>query len=77
MRTTEPFHYEGVSALWRRVAQRKTPKGRDAIYKGHYEGWFCASCAAYNLKKSMRRQSGERGDRSYLSRTLDTVGSRG
>ena len=47
MRTTEPFHYEGVSELWRRVARTKTPKGREAIYKGHYEGWFCASCAAY------------------------------
>src|SRR5918911_2164525 len=47
MRTTEPFHYEGVSELWRRVARTLTPKGREAIYKGHYEGWFCASCAAY------------------------------
>ncbi|HYG80396.1 MAG TPA: methionine--tRNA ligase, partial [Pyrinomonadaceae bacterium] len=47
MRTTEPFHYEGVSELWRRVARSVTPKGREAIYKGHYEGWFCASCAAY------------------------------
>jgi methionyl-tRNA synthetase len=47
MRTTEPFHYEGVSEFWRRVAKAKTPKGRDALYKGHYEGWFCAACAAY------------------------------
>src|SRR5256714_4358285 len=48
MRTTNPFHYEGVSELWRRVAKAKTPKGNDALYKGHYEGWFCASCAGYN-----------------------------
>ncbi len=47
MRTTEPFHYEGVSELWRRCARALTPKGREAIYKGHYEGWFCAACAAY------------------------------
>jgi methionyl-tRNA synthetase len=47
MRTSEPFHYEGVSELWRRAAKAKTPKGNDAIYKGHYEGWFCAPCAAY------------------------------
>jgi len=47
MRTTEPFHYEGVSEFWRRVGKAKTPKGRDAIYKGHYEGWFCAACAEY------------------------------
>jgi methionyl-tRNA synthetase len=47
MRTTNPFHYEGASELWRRVAKAKTPKGRDALYKGHYEGWFCAPCASY------------------------------
>ena len=50
MRTTNPFHYEGVSELWRRVAKAKTPKGNDAIYKGHYEGWFCAPCAAYKTE---------------------------
>src|SRR5688572_6215061 len=42
MRTTHRFHAEGVSKFWRLVAQSKTPKGREAIYKGHYEGWFCA-----------------------------------
>src|SRR6266851_2514932 len=50
MRTTEPFHYEGVSEFWRRVAKAKTPKGRTALYKGHYEGWFCAACAAYKTE---------------------------
>jgi methionyl-tRNA synthetase len=47
MRTTNPFHYEGASELWRRVAKARTPKGNDALYKGHYEGWFCAACAGY------------------------------
>lgn len=55
MRTTEPFHYEGVSELWRRVAKTKTPKGREAIYKGHYEGWFCASCAAYKSEEEFAK----------------------
>ncbi|MEK6283476.1 MAG: methionine--tRNA ligase [Acidobacteriota bacterium] len=50
MRTSEPFHYEGVSEFWRRAARAKTPKGNDAIYKGHYEGWFCAPCAAYKTE---------------------------
>ncbi len=50
MRTTEPFHYEGVSELWRRAIVAKTPKGNSAIYKGHYEGWFCAPCAAYKTE---------------------------
>ncbi len=47
MRTTEPFHYEGVQHLWREIAKNKTPKGNDTIYKGFYEGWFCAPCAAF------------------------------
>lgn len=47
MRTTNPFHYESASELWRRVSKAKTPKGNDALYKGHYEGWFCAPCAGY------------------------------
>ena len=50
MRTTNPFHYEGVSELWRRVAKAKTPKGNDALYKSHYEGWFCAACAEYKTE---------------------------
>ena len=50
MRTTEPFHQQGVTEFWRRVARAKTPKGNDAIYKGHYEGWFCAACAAYKTE---------------------------
>lgn len=50
MRTSEPFHYEGAQHLWREIAKNKTPKGNDAIYKGHYEGWFCAPCAAFKLE---------------------------
>ena len=50
MRTSEPFHYEGVSELWRRAAAAKTSSGKEAIYKGHYEGWFCAACAAYKTE---------------------------
>jgi methionyl-tRNA synthetase len=50
MRTSEPFHYEGASELWRRAAKARTPKGNEAIYKGHYEGWFCPPCAAYKTE---------------------------
>lgn len=57
MRTTAPFHYQGVSELWRRCARAKTPKGNDAIYKGHYEGWFCAACAAYKTEDEYEKPS--------------------
>src|SRR6267142_6694192 len=58
MRTTQPFHYEGVSELWRRVSRAKTPKGNDALYKGHYEGWFCAACAAYKTEDEYANPQG-------------------
>lgn len=59
MRTTAPFHYEGVSELWRRCAKAKTPKGNEAIYKGHYEGWFCAACAAYKTEDEYQKPKTE------------------
>jgi methionyl-tRNA synthetase len=59
MRTTEPFHYQGVSELWKRVASSKTPKGNSPIYKGHYEGWFCAPCAAYKTEDEYQKPTVE------------------
>lgn len=50
MRTTEKFHYKGVQHLWREILKNKTPKGNSPIYKGFYEGWFCAPCAAFKLE---------------------------
>jgi methionyl-tRNA synthetase len=47
MRTTEPFHYRGVQNLWREIAKNETPKGNSCVYKGFYEGWFCAPCAEF------------------------------
>jgi methionyl-tRNA synthetase len=37
-RTTEAYHAQGVQKLWRRLVDR------GHIYKGEYEGWFCAYC---------------------------------
>src|SRR5215211_3765267 len=59
MRTTFPFHYAGVSELWRRIARSKTPKGNDALYKGHYEGWFCAACAEYKTEDEYQKPKAE------------------
>jgi methionyl-tRNA synthetase len=50
MRTTESFHYEGAQRFWQEIAKSKTPKGNPAIYKGFYEGWFCAPCAAFKTE---------------------------
>ncbi len=58
MRTTEAFHYKGVQHLWREIAKNKTPKGNEPIYKGFYEGWFCAPCAAYKSEDEMYTPDG-------------------
>ncbi len=58
MRTTEPFHYEGVSYLWNKIAAGKTPKGNEPIYKGFYKGWFCAPCAAFKTEDEYYKPEG-------------------
>ncbi|HEU5459342.1 MAG TPA: methionine--tRNA ligase subunit beta, partial [Pyrinomonadaceae bacterium] len=67
--------YEGVSVLWREVAKAKTPKGNDAIYKGHYEGWFCAPCAAYKTEDEYKKPEVEGEPPTCLihERPLDRV----
>ncbi len=51
MRTTEPFHYEGVQNLWCEIAKGKTPNGNPNIYTAFYRGWFCAPCAEYKTEE--------------------------
>jgi len=58
MRTTEPFHYEGAQNFWRAIAKNKTPKGNDTIYKGFYEGWFCAPCAEFKTDEQYIEMDG-------------------
>jgi len=53
MRTTDEKHIRGAQHLWRQIAERKTPKGNENIYKGHYEGWFCAPCAAFKSDEEL------------------------
>lgn len=66
MRTSEPFHYQGVSELWRRAAKAKTPRGNSAIFKGHYEGWFCAPCAAYKTEDEYAKPASPGGPPNCL-----------
>ncbi len=74
MRTTEPFHYKGVQHLWREIAKNKTPKGNDPIYKGFYEGWFCAPCAAYKSEDEMYTPEGADEPHCLIhERALDRV----
>jgi methionyl-tRNA synthetase len=47
IRTTEPRHIRSCQALWRAIAARKTPKGRDNIYLGKYAGWYAVRDEAF------------------------------
>src|SRR2546423_5116880 len=67
MRTTEPFHYTAVAEFWRHVAAAQTPKGRAAIYKGFYEGWFCAPCATFKTEDEDAKPAREGGPPPCLS----------
>lgn len=59
MRTSEAFHYDGARKLWSEIAKGQTPKGNDNIYKGFYEGWFCAPCAEYKSETEYVIPDGE------------------
>jgi len=46
----EQFHSQGGQRILAASGSGTTPKGNSAIYKGHYEGWFCARVAAYKTE---------------------------
>ena len=47
IRTTEPRHKAGVTALARRIHEAGD------IYEGVYEGWYCVSCEAFKQEKDL------------------------
>jgi methionyl-tRNA synthetase len=47
IRTTQPRHQAGVSALVQQV------RDRGDIYEGFYEGWYCESCEAFKQEKDL------------------------
>jgi len=74
MRTTEPFHYEAVQHLWREIVKNKTPKGNSTIYKGFYEGWFCAPCAEFKTDEQYYTPEGSETPHCPIhERPLDKV----
>jgi len=74
MRTTEPFHYEAVRNLWRKIAENQTPKGNSTIYKGFYEAWFCPNCAEFKTETEYELRDGEDVPRCLIhERPLDKV----
>ncbi len=74
MRTTFPFHYEGVQHFWNQVAENKTPKGNSTIFKDKYKAWFCASCAEFKTETEyILNESSEVPDCAVHESPLDLV----
>ena len=54
--------------------QNKTPKGRENIYKGFYEAWFCPNCAEFKTETEYELRDGEDVPRCLIhERPLDKV----
>jgi methionyl-tRNA synthetase len=49
IRTTEPRHADAV----RKILTAVKDNGRDDIYLGSYEGWYCVSCEAYYTESEL------------------------
>ena len=49
IRTTEPRHNAAV----RKILTAVKDNGRDDIYLGHYEGWYCVPCEAYYVEADL------------------------
>lgn len=47
IRTTEPRHKQAVQTIFERVRERGD------IYKGVYEGWYCADCESFFLERQL------------------------
>lgn len=47
IRTTEERHIVSSQAIWRAIAGNKSPKGRDNIYLGKYDGWYAVRDEAF------------------------------
>jgi methionyl-tRNA synthetase len=74
MRTTEPFHYEGVQHLWQEIAKNQTPKGNSTIYKDFYEAWFCPNCAEFKTETEYEILPDEKFPRCLIhEKSLDLV----
>jgi methionyl-tRNA synthetase len=47
IRTTEPRHYGASQGIWKAIAARQSPKGRENIYLGKYAGWYAVRDEAF------------------------------
>ena len=53
IRTTEPRHIRASQGIWKAIASSKSPKGRDNIYLGKYDGWYAVRDEAFYDEKEL------------------------
>ena len=53
VRTTHGYHQKAAQELWRRAA------ANGFIYKGKYEGWYCANCNQFYLESEVVIEEGK------------------
>lgn len=53
IRTTEQRHIHACQELWRKIASRKSPKGRDNIYLDTYGGWYSVRDEAFYAESEL------------------------
>lgn len=47
VRTTDERHAQAVQKFLNVLKDAKTPDGREAVYSGTYEGWYCTGCEKF------------------------------
>src|SRR5581483_4040149 len=67
VRTTDDYHKRGVAELWRRLREQGW------IYRGKYEGWYCANCNEFYLESEAKTGPNEELICPTHERPLDRV----
>ena len=61
IRTTEPRHTASCQAIWKAIASKQSPLGRDNIYLGKYAGWYAVRDEAFYTEGELEeRPSGKK-----------------
>lgn len=54
IRTTEPRHITSCQAIWKAIAERKSPAGNDNIYLDKYAGWYAVRDEAFYTEAELQ-----------------------
>ena len=58
IRTTEPRHIASCQAIWKAIADRQSPNGRENIYLDKYAGWYAVRDEAFYTEAELQEGPG-------------------